>query len=176
MSDTYIPTTSTIRSCGVNLAGADIAIPRPATPHGLRAWLPALVVLIGMPLLALATTKYVLLPPMQHLFSHAEAAPQTPVKVTVNFRKVLPVPGGSAVHANMATFMLVVADQAAKDRVSCVESKLSNIAASELNVKPFSDLDLPARKALRAKLVADFNQTLGAPLVKEVYFSVYPVK
>src|ERR1035441_7975863 len=54
------------------------AVTNPPSPilAGLIAWLPAIVILLGMPVLALVTTKYALVPSMKRAFAQEAVAGQ----------------------------------------------------------------------------------------------------
>jgi hypothetical protein len=141
---------------------------------GIIAWLPALVILAGMPLLALATTKYVLLPTMKQVFAQEAAAGQGAaplflVKIPLN------ASGANGAHSGFRSLALVGADSGFKGKVDQNKARLMALAASDLRGKTISDLDKPGElDAMRAQLLADFNRALGGPVVKELYIAVWP--
>jgi flagellar basal body-associated protein FliL len=142
--------------------------------QGFIAWLPALVILAGMPLLALATTKYVLLPAMKQVFAQEAAAgldtaPLFLAKIPLN------PSGAKGAHSGFRSLALVGADSGFKEKVDQNKARLMDLAASDLRGKTISDLDKPgALDAMRAQLRADFNRALGGPMVKEIYIAVWP--
>ncbi len=151
------------------------AVTNPPSPllAGLMAWLPAIVILLGMPVLALVTTKYALVPSMKRVFAQEAVATQgNPVflvKIPLN------ASGAMGAHSGFRSLGLVGADSTLKDKVDQNKAKLMNLAASDLSGKKVSDLDKPGElDAVRARLRADFNRALGGPVVQEVFIAVYP--
>jgi len=141
---------------------------------GLLAWLPALVILIGMPVLALVTTKYALVPTMKHAFTQEAAAAQG-ADTTFLARLPLNVSGVHGAHAGFRCLGLVGTDSTFKDKVDQNKAKLMQVAANDLRGKSVPDLDKAGvLDSLRAQLLTDLNHTLGGPVVKEVYIAVYP--
>ncbi len=142
---------------------------------GIIAWLPALVILAGMPLLALATTKYVLLPTMKQVYAQEAAASQGAAPL---FLEKIPLnaSGARGTHSGFRSLALVGADSGFKGKVDQNKARLMDLAASDLRGKTISDLeDKPgALDAMRAQLLADFNRALGGPVVKDVYIAVWP--
>jgi flagellar basal body-associated protein FliL len=142
--------------------------------QGFIAWLPALVILVGMPLLALATTKYVLLPTMKQVYAQEAAAGQTAAPLFLA-RIPLNASGATGAHSGFRSLALVGADSGFKEKVDQNKARLMDLAASDLRGKTISDLDKPGvLDAMCAQLLADFNHALGGPVVKEIYIAVWP--
>jgi flagellar basal body-associated protein FliL len=151
-----------------------VTVSRATAPEGfIRAWLPAIIVLIGMPLLALAATKYVLLPPMKQAFVERPAWSSAPVRF---FAKIpLNISGATGAHSGIKSVTLIGIDSALKDKVEQNKAALTELAASVLKGKTTADLDQPgALNAARAQLRANFNRVLGEPGVNQVYISEWP--
>jgi len=150
-------------------------ISRPAVPEGFRAWLPALVILIGMPLLALATTKYVLIPSINQALSPStiSSAPLVAGQDTAKlFLAKIPFN-----VSGIKQIALVGADGAFKNKINQNKATLTSLARNDLNGITASDLYKPAvLESTRAKLLADFNHELGGPVVKDIYIGVWPEK
>jgi flagellar basal body-associated protein FliL len=141
---------------------------------GFLACLPALVILIGMPLLALATTKYVLLPTMKQVYAQEAAAGQD---AAPSFLVTIPLnaSGAKGAHSGFRSLALVGADSGFKEKADRNKARLMDLAARDLRGKTISDLDKPgALDAMRAQLRVDFNHALGGPVVKEIYIAVWP--
>jgi len=155
----------------------DLASFRAPTPQGLRAWLPALVVLIGMPLLALTTTKYVMIPPMQRAFSPASTGQNANNGVAlVSLKKTDAYPGGGINGRILnSSVLLVLANNAFKGEVVKNQDKLTTLAAAALDSKSVAELADPAAKtAFRAQLMTDLNGALGGPIIRELYIAGWP--
>ena len=141
---------------------------------GLLAWLPALVILIGMPVLALVTTKYALVPSVKRAFAQ-EAAAGRGTDPMILAKIPLSLSGAKNVHAGFRSLGLVGSDSAFKSKIEQNKAKLTQVAAADLQGKTVSDLDKPGvLEALRTQLLTDLNHSLGGPAVKEVYIAVYP--
>jgi len=141
---------------------------------GFIAWLPALVILVGLPLLALAAAKYVLVPTMKQVFAQETAGSQAAAPVFLA-RIPLILSGAKGAHSGFRSLALVGADSGFKEKVDQNKARLMALAASDLKGKTISDLDKPgAMDATRAQLLADFNRALGGPVVKEIYIAVWP--
>jgi hypothetical protein len=139
--------------------------------EGLLAWLPALVILIGMPLLALATSKYILIPKMKQIYTQEAAVNQDTAPVWA--RIPLEIPGRINPYAGFRSLALVCADGASKEKVDQNRATLMTVAANDLKGKVASDMYRPGvLDATRARLLADFDRALGGPVVKEVYIAI----
>jgi len=175
MAHAFTDTTRTPPNGGAETARAP-ALPNSRAPilGGVIAWLPALVILVGMPLLALVTAKHVLLPTMKQVFAQEAAADQgaTPlflVKIPLN------ASGAKGAHSGFRSLALVGADSGFKEKADRNKARLMDLAARDLRGKTISDLDKPgALDAMRAQLRVDFNHALGGPVVKEIYIAVWP--
>jgi len=137
------------------------------------AWLPAFVVLLGMPLLALGTTKYVLLPAMKQVFAqgaawNGESAAGRGAASLFLAKIPLNVSG-------FRSLALAGTDSGFKDKIDQNKARLMDLAAGDLRGKTIPDLDKPGElDALRARLLSDLNRALGGPVVKEIYITVWP--
>jgi flagellar basal body-associated protein FliL len=152
----------------------DVTVCRAPILQGLIAWLPALVILVGMPLLALATTKYFVLPTMKRVYSQEAAADQGGAPLFLA-KVTLDASVAQGAHSGFRSVALIGADSGFKEKVNQNKNRLMDLAAGDLKGKTLSDLDKPgALEALRAQLLADFNHALGGPFVKEVYIAVWP--
>src|ERR1035441_663423 len=94
------------------------AVTNPPSPilAGLIAWLPAIVILLGMPVLALVTTKYALVPSMKRAFAQEAVAGQNGehlflVKIPLN------ASGAKGAHSGFRSLGLVGADNTINDKV-----------------------------------------------------------
>jgi hypothetical protein len=142
--------------------------------EGFMAWLPALAIFIGMPLLALATTKYVMLPTMKQIYAQETAVSQCAAPVFLG-KIPLDASGARGAHSGFRSLELVGTDISLKGKVDQNKARLTVLAASDLRGKTVSDLDKPgALDALRTQLVADCNQVLGGPVVKDICIAVWP--
>lgn len=154
----------------------------------LQAWLPAIVTIILMPVLAFCTTHFLLLPKLQKALggggaAHEEEAvdkkkqEKTP-KQTVQLNKVLVnVAGSVGTRYLVANYTLVGTAPDFKDRIEANRDMLLDLAAGVMSTKTISDLEKPgARNLIRNELLSVFNNALGANLVKEIYITEFAIQ
>lgn len=153
----------------------------------LQAWLPAIITIILMPVLAFCTTQFLLLPKLQKALgsgaaTHEEAGPdkkadKTP-KQTVQLNKVLVnVAGSVGTRYLVANYTLVGTAPDFKDRIEANRDMLLDLAAGVMSTKTISDLEKPgARNLIRNELISVFNNALGANLVKEIYITEFAIQ
>ena len=161
----------------------------PKTPATGKGWLPLLLTVVCMPLLAYATTKFVLVPQMKHALLKPEPAPaaaaakepgedpakvlDAKVKITVPLTKILVnVAGTMGTRYLMASLTLVGTDADLKEKIEQNRDQLLDLATGTLCTKTIADLEKPgARNVIRAELMTVFNNALGGPCVKEIYIT-----
>jgi hypothetical protein len=176
MIQTLAQTTRTAPDCGTETSPAPVSTASPSPiPEGFKAWLPALVVLIAMPLLALATTTYVLIPSMKQAFTPLAALSRQSAADGGTSRPFLAkIPFNASGIRSLA---LVGSNVSFKNKVAQNKAKLTSLAAVALDGIKSTDLYNPAvLDATRARLRSDFNHALGGSPVQEVYISVWPEK
>lgn len=160
----------------------------PAPQGGaLQAWLPAIVTIILMPVLAFCTTQFLLLPKLQKTLGGGGApaeesqqtkkAEKTP-RQTVQLNKVLVnVAGSVGTRYLMANYTLVGTAPDFKDRIESNRDMLLDLAAGVMSTKTISDLEKPgARNLIRNELMSVFNNALGANLIKEIYITEFAIQ
>jgi flagellar FliL protein len=164
------------------------AAPAAAAASPLKTWLPLIITVLIMPVLAFATTRFVLLPEMKKAMGQPESAPAESsgtngasgpglidgkVKVTVPLTKILVnVAGTMGTRYLMTSITLVGTDESLKDKIKSNEDQLRDLATGTLCTKTISDLEKPgARNVIRAELMTVFNNALGGPFIKEIYLT-----
>ena len=155
-------------------------------------WVPLIITVVIMPVLAFATTRFILLPQMTKAISKplAVAADSSgtnaagveggdgAVKVTVPLTKILVnVAGSMGTRYLMTSVTLVGTDPNLKDKIEQNKDQLLDLATGTLSTKTISDLEKPgARNVIRAELMEVFNNALGGPLIKEIYITELAVQ
>jgi flagellar FliL protein len=164
------------------------ATPAPAAA-GFKAWLPLLVTVLVMPLLAFAMTRFVLLPKLQKgVGITASAKEETPAKPgkeapeakrdTIPLNKLLVnVAGTMGARYLLVSLSVVGSDADFKAKMESHDAQLKDLAGGILQTKTLADLEKPgARNAIRSELISGFNNTLGGALVQEIYFTEFAIQ
>src|SRR5580704_14352505 len=169
-------------------------VPSPSA-GGLKPWLPLIIAVVTMPLLAFATTRFLILPTMVHALNAANsgAAPDTAsssaaastststsdtgkptsTKVTVPMNKLLVnVAGTMGTRYLMTSVTLVGNTPDFKDRIENNKDQLMDLATGALCSKTIADLEKPgARNVIRSELMTVLNNALGGPVIQEIYIT-----
>ncbi|MHC1769694.1 MAG: flagellar basal body-associated protein FliL [Verrucomicrobiia bacterium] len=163
--------------------------------RGISKWLPLVLNIALMPVLAYATTTFLLLPKfkLNHQDSATEAASQatghSPVREpTLEGEKAkFVVPLGGKVLVNIAGTMgtryllasltLVSARSDLKNLIEKNDAQLRDAAAGVLACKTIADLEKPdARNLIRTELISTFNHVLGSDVVRELYLTEFAIQ
>jgi flagellar protein FliL len=156
-------------------------VPAPAS-GGIRPWLPLIITVIAMPLLAYATTTFLLVPKVVRAFSTAapeESSAGSPSiaqgknRQTAALNKiVVNVAGTMGTRFLLSSITLVGAAPDFKSRVEEHRDQLLDLASSTLGNKTIADLEKAgARNQLRTELLSIFNNAFGAEFVQEIYIT-----
>jgi flagellar FliL protein len=176
----------------------------PAGGGGLAAWLPLLVTLVAMPVLAFTTTQFLLLPKLQPVTGAtavpADGEPSTSAPAAsphsgggsrpnaksaagndqymARIDKVLVNVAGSMGSRYLMVRLTLVSKKAEiKELVKAREDQLVDLASSALSSKTITELDTPgARNLIRSELLSLFNNALGGGLIQEIYFTEFAIQ
>lgn len=163
--------------------------------RGISKWLPLILNIVLMPVVAYATTIFLLLPKfkLNHQDSLTQASSQaaghSPVREpTLDGEKAkFVVPLGGKVLVNIAGTMgtryllasltLVSAQSDLKDLIEKNDAQLRDAAAGVLACKTIADLEKPdARNLIRTELISTFNHVLGSDVVRELYLTEFAIQ
>ncbi len=154
-----------------------------ATPsRGLHAWLPLIVTALAMPILAYATTTFLLVPKVVSAVS--TAAPADPDATTspeghekerqtaaLN-KMIVNVAGTMGTRYLLGSITLVGTTPDFKSLVDEHRDQLLDLATTTLGNKTIADLEKPgARVQLRTELLSIFNNAFGGNFVDEIYIT-----
>ena len=166
----------------------------PAVPTsagaGFTAWLPLILTVLFMPLLAYLTTTFILVPQLQKGLGAAPPATvasdvpglkSTPAggrKESVMMNKLLVnVAGTMGSRYLLVSLSLVGSDPDFRTKVQDFEPQLRDTACGALASKTLADLEKPgARNLIRSELITGFNNVLSAPLVQELYLTEFAIQ
>lgn len=171
-------------------APAEAASSPQAAPSGFKAYIPLLVSVIAMPVLAYATTRFVLLPKLESAIGQSKGGaaaatapaaskeggtgtPGEKTKVTVPMTKLLVnVAGTMGTRYLMTSVTLVGNTPDFKSKIEDNMDQLKDLATGTLGSKTIADLEKPgARNLIRSELMTVFNNALGGPVVQEIYIT-----
>lgn len=182
-------------------AAAETAVAA-APSAGLAAWFPLLAAIVAMPLLAYATTTFVIVPKLASAAASAQgkdalaASPKPAAKPSakpaahggkeegagksknVSLSKLLVnVAGSMGARYVLASLTLVPKDEEAREAMEEKRDQLLDLASSALSSKTIVDLEKPgSRNLIRSELLSIFNHSLGEGAVKEIYFTEFAVQ
>jgi flagellar protein FliL len=161
----------------------------PAASGGIKAWLPLILNVVLMPVLAYVMTMYVLLPKMradgivvasahgEEGGEHGKGSEKEKVTVPLSDKVLVNVSGTMGTRYLLAKITLVGSKPALKEMVEKNDAQLRDVASSVLNGKTISDLDKPgARNLIRTELVSSFNNVLGNGAVNEIFFTEFAIQ
>jgi flagellar FliL protein len=167
---------------------AEAPAPAPKTASGFKAWLPLIVTIVFMPVLAYAMTALVVLPQIQKglgitaptVESAAKAKIDNPgaKKVTVAMDKLLVnVAGTMGSRYLLVSMSMVSTDPNFQQKMTDNDAALRDAASSALSAKTLADLEKPdERNLIRTELLTSFNNILGSDEVQEIYLTEFAIQ
>ena len=180
---------------------AEKAAPAPAAASGggLKAWIPALAVIVLAPVSTWAVCQYVLIPQLQKKLAtpvaaegaHAEGAHAEGGEHGGEHGKegkdgapnyefqnvVVNLAGTMGTRYLKTSFLVTGADPSIKSLFEANKPRLTDVTLNVLSSLSLADLEEPgAKNVLREKLVAAYNQALGKKVAEQVYFSDFVVQ
>lgn len=181
---------------GESAEAAESAGAAPGASGGLKPWLPLIVAIVSMPVLAFVTTRFILLPRIEHALSQpksgaaTETAADPAAAAAAATKDGKPVPAGktkfvvpmSKLLVNVAGTMgtrylmtsvsLVGTTPDFKAKIEENKDQLQDLATGALCTKTIADLEKPgARNQIRSELMNVMNTALGGPVIQEIYIT-----
>ena len=170
----------------------DAAPPTPAAPSGggfIQAWLPLIVVVVLMPVLAFGMTQFVLLPRLQQGLgikpvastaakekSKKEKSNEKPVSVAMN-KILVNVAGTMGARYLLVSLSVVGTDTDFKAKMDDHDAQLRDMAGGVLSAKTLADLEKPGeRNLIRNELISGFNNILGDSTVQDIYLTEFAIQ
>jgi flagellar FliL protein len=169
-------------------AAAEAAAPV-ASAGGFKNWLPLLVTVLVMPLIAFVMTQFVLLPQLRKSLGGTVEAPSAAKskeskqaadskRETMAMNKLLVnVAGTMGARYLLVSLSVAGSDLDFKAKVTAHDPQLRDFACGVLATKTIADLEKPgSRNLIRSELISGFNNLLGGPLVQEIYLTEFAIQ
>ncbi len=158
-----------------------------AAGGGFKAWLPIIISVVLMPLLAYGVTEFILLPQLQKgLGIKTGSAPAEDKAKDSSDAKLDSVPLPKLlvnVAGTMGARYLLVSLSVSgsgsdfKANMQSHDAQLRDMASGVLSAKTLADLEKPdARNLIRTELLNGFNNILGDNVVKNIYFTEFAIQ
>jgi flagellar FliL protein len=161
----------------------------PAAGGGFASWLPLIITVVLMPVLAFGMTKFVLLPQLQkglgitpvaaaepgakHKKDSSEAKQES---VTMN-KLLVNVAGTMGARYLLVSLSVVGTDPDFKEKMQSHDPRLRDMACGVLATKTIADLEKPGvRNLIRSELISGFNNILGEAMVEEIYLTEFAIQ
>ena len=162
---------------------------------GIKAWLPLIVTALVMPAMAIATTKFILLPKLQQSAApstegaheggkeegksegkpdaHGKPGASTKGKFNVALSKIIVnVSGTMGTRYLMTSVTLTGNSPDFKNKIEDNKDQLLDLASGTLSSKTIADLEKPgARNQIRTELMAVFNNAMGGNVIQEIFIT-----
>jgi len=165
----------------------------PAAASGGNPWIPLIVMIVLMPVLAFVMTNFVILPKLQKGLGGGsattaaaagdakgkkEGAALAAKKETVALNKLLVnVSGTMGARYLLASLSVVGAGADFKTKMEEHDAQLRDMAQGALRTKTIADLEKPtAQNLIRNELISGFNNILGDGTVEEIYFPEFAIQ
>lgn len=169
-------------------APAEEAAAAPAS-GGFKTWLPLLVTIVAMPVIAYGMTEFVLLPRLKKGLGlgsgEAVSAKAKEAKAgaedkreSVPMNKLLVnVSGTMGARYLLVSLAVAGSDPDFKAKLAAHDPQLRDFACGVLATKTIADLEKPgARNTIRTELISGFNNILGNSLVQEIYLTEFAIQ
>jgi flagellar protein FliL len=164
------------------------AKPTAAPDAGFKSWLPLIAAVLVMPVLAYATTRFVLLPQLQKGLGISQPVTEVQAKggkeaadakhEAIPMNKLLVnVAGTMGSRYLLVSLSVVGSAQDFKAKLEAHDPQLRDLACGALATKTIADLEKPgARNLIRSELISGFNNILGGPLVQEIFLTEFAIQ
>jgi len=165
-----------------------------AASGGIKAWLPLIVMIVLMPVLAFVMTNFVIVPKLQKGLgggasttasaasgesgskAKKEAAGAKKESVAMN-KLLVNVAGTMGARYLLVSLSVVGTGTDFKAKMDEHDAQLRDMAQGALRTKTIADLEKPtAQNLIRNELISGFNNILGDGAVEEIYFPEFAIQ
>jgi flagellar FliL protein len=159
---------------------------------GFKAWLPLIICILLMPVLAFGVAQFVILPQLQKGLgiktssaSATSASASQPKKESASAKQQIVLMNKLLVNvadtmgARYLLVSLSIAGTSAdfKDTMAAHDAQLRDMASGALATKTLADLEKPGeRNLIRTELMTGFNNILGDSAVQDIYFTEFAIQ
>lgn len=173
-------------------AAAAPAAAAPAAGGGIKAWLPLIIVIVAMPALAFAMTKFVLVPQVQKALGtpaapaaseakgknkEAKAAEDAKKENVIMNKLLVNVAGTMGARFLLVSLTIEGSDPEFKAKMTAHDPQLRDMAQGALSTKTLADLEKPgSRNVIRSELISGFNNILGGAIVQNIYLTEFAIQ
>jgi flagellar FliL protein len=170
-------------------------VPETGGGGGIKAWLPLVLNIVLMPVLAYLTTTMLLIPRLNATHSPAPAAEKGKGEaqgaageggansakgkftVPLSGKILVNIAGTMGTRYLLANVTLVSAVPTIHELIDKNDAELRDVAAGVLATKTISDLEKPgARNLVRSELISVFNSVLGEGTVSELFLTEFAIQ
>jgi flagellar protein FliL len=158
-----------------------------APSGGFKAWLPLIVTVLVMPVLAYGVAQFVILPKLQKGLGIKSSAASSDgggsessdgKQESVLMNKLL-VNVADTMGARYLLVSISVVGNGSdfKQKMQDHDAQLRDMASGDLAMKTLADLEKPGeRNVIRNELITGFNNILGPSTVKDIYFTEFAIQ
>jgi len=169
-------------------AAGEEAAAAPAS-GGFKSWLPLLITIVTMPLIAYGMTEFVLLPRLKKGLGissgpavtaqakESKASPEDKRESVPMNKLLVNVSGTLGARYLLVSLAVSGSDADFKAKMAAHDPQLRDFACGVLAAKTIADLEKPgARNTIRTELMSGFNNILGNSLVQEIYLTEFAIQ
>jgi flagellar protein FliL len=160
---------------------------------GFKAWLPLIIVIVLMPVLAFGMTQFVLLPQLKKGLDLGAGTSSDPAVETKSKPKkeaadvkhesvllsklLVNVSGTMGARYLLVSLSVVGTSADFKAKMTENDAQLRDMATGSLQLKTLADLEKPgSRNLIRNELLTGFNNILGDDSVSDIYFTEFAIQ
>lgn len=165
----------------------DAQDPAPAA-EGFKGWLPLIITIVAMPVIAFAMTQFVLLPQLKKglgmssgtMVAKAKESKPAPnaKRESIPMNKLLVnVAGTMGARYLLVSLAVSGSEGDFKDKIQAHDVQLRDFGCGVLATKTIADLEKPgARNLIRSELLSGFNNILGSSSIQEIYLTEFAIQ
>lgn len=160
----------------------------PSAGGGIKAWLPLIITVVLMPVLAYGMTQFVLLPRLQHglgitpvekpkeASTKKGAVEAKKERITMN-KLLVNVAGTMGQRYLLVSLSVEGSGEGFVEKMKESDPPLRAMACGVLSTKTLADLEKPgARNLITTELISGFNNILGEAMIQQIYLTEFAIQ